>query len=154
MADGSITMAPRSKLMRYPIETLPEEGDDTGITVNPWYVGLHLGDGDQGWPRVGTVDDEIRVKMQGIIDRVNLSKPANKAPMHLRPQLNNGSTAGPIVGTQEAIQDRVARLRIEGRARKAAKGEHYGRAITVAGQESIIAQLAVGYLVQVATPSA
>lgn len=101
--DASITMAPKFKLTRYPIETLPTHGDDTGITVDPWYVGLHLGDGDQSWPKVGTVDEEIRVKMQAIIDRVNLGKPAHKAPMPSRPQLNNGPTTGPIVGTQEAL---------------------------------------------------
>jgi hypothetical protein len=74
------------KLARFPFETLTQEAADDGdLPIEPKWLGLWLGDGLHSDTMISSSDlDETRYYLAGYVDRLNATRPAGAAPLHLR----------------------------------------------------------------------
>lgn len=74
-------------MARFPFETLltREATDDGDLPIEPTWLGLWLGDGLHSDTIITSSDfDETRGYLAGYVDRLNATRPAGAAPLHLR----------------------------------------------------------------------
>lgn len=86
---GSPASFPDLKMTRFPFEILPVGSqDDDNLPVDAWWLGFWTGDGTHNATSVTTADPEIRQRIHQLVDDINATRPAGKAPLHVREYLN------------------------------------------------------------------
>ncbi|CAO1623434.1 unnamed protein product [Parajaminaea phylloscopi] len=83
----SSTISHRLKMPRFPIETMPQDAaSDAALPLDPWFLGLWLGDGDHDKARITSHSSDVQVhqKLERLVDVINESRPIGKAPLHLK----------------------------------------------------------------------
>jgi hypothetical protein len=74
----------RAKLGYTPSLVPPEQRP---VPVDPYFLGLWLGDGTAAVPAITSSDREVSVWLQSYVDRLNRQRPIGARPLHLRESL-------------------------------------------------------------------
>ncbi|KAK9483519.1 hypothetical protein V1527DRAFT_491754 [Lipomyces starkeyi] len=98
--------------------------DSRALPVDPYFLGLWLGDGTAREATITSVDPEIPAWLQGYVNRLNCSRTPGAPELHLSKQLsqaagtNRGTNRRPIVATNDVFKYRIAGSQ---------RGSSYGR---------------------------
>lgn len=76
----------RAKLVFTPSLVPPEERP---VPIDPYFLGLWLGDGNAASTGIASSDREIAVWLQSYVDRLNRQRPNGARPLHLRENLSH-----------------------------------------------------------------
>lgn len=79
------------KLYRSPQKFVEREHKLAELPVDPYFLGLWLGDGDSAGTTIRTTDREIVVWLNSYVERLNQNKPEGCVPLKLTEKLNYGA---------------------------------------------------------------
>ena len=79
------------KLYRSPLRYIPPQGPLAGnlLPIDPYYLGLWIGDGSTSQPIIASSDREFPVWAQSLVNSLNSTRPAGTRPVKLTQRLNN-----------------------------------------------------------------
>lgn len=75
------------RLYRAPLQFVPYQGEPTSVPIDPYWLGLWLGDGKKKTSEIVSTDQEHKVYIQAYVDRLNSTRPHGAAPLHLAEEL-------------------------------------------------------------------